>query len=455
MSTPSSTPHTINTYEVNFDGLVGPTHNYSGLSFGNIASTQHQAQASNPKAAALQGLAKMKALHDRGLKQGVLPPHERPHLPTLRRLGFHGNDAQVLAQAAKQAPGLLAACYSASSMWTANAATVSPSVDTADQRLHFTPANLVSKFHRAIEPETTGAILQAIFRDPQHFAHHPALPATDALGDEGAANHTRLCQHYGDPGIAFMVFGGHGLARNQPGPRHFPARQTLEASQAIARQHLLSPEKVIFAQQHPNTIDAGVFHNDVIAVGNRNLLFCHQDAFLQQDVIKKQLDQALEGQLTIIEVPRDLVSVSDAVKTYLFNSQLLTMPDGTTQLVIPEECRQHEGVWRYLNDLVAQQAGIDQLEVFDLKQSMSNGGGPACLRLRVVLNDDELAAMDGHVMLNEDRYLGLRDWINRHYRDHLTPDDLADPQLLDESRTALDELTQQLNLGSIYPFQQV
>ena len=25
-------------YEVNFDGLVGPTHNYAGLSYGNVAS---------------------------------------------------------------------------------------------------------------------------------------------------------------------------------------------------------------------------------------------------------------------------------------------------------------------------------------------------------------------------------------------------------------------------------
>jgi len=31
---------------------------------------------------------------------------------------------------------------------------------------------------------------------------------------------------------------------------------------------------------------------------------------------------------------------------------------------------------------------------------------------------------------------------------------LRDPQLLIESRTALDELTQILKIGSVYPFQQ-
>ena len=137
--------------EANFDGLVGPTHNYAGLSWGNVASKSNVSAVSNPKEAALQGLAKMKQLADRGYVQGVLPPHERPHLPTLRALGFSGNDADVLAQVLKKSPDLLAAVSSAAAMWTANAATVSPSADTRDRRVHFTPANLSAKFHRSIE----------------------------------------------------------------------------------------------------------------------------------------------------------------------------------------------------------------------------------------------------------------------------------------------------------------
>ena len=151
----------ITTIEANFDGLVGPTHNYAGLSAGNNASTSNAGGASNPKEAALQGLQKMKALQDLGLVQGVLPPQERPDLHTLRKLGFSGSDVQVLASAAKQAPLQLAACCSASSMWTANAATVSPSADCSDKRIHFTPANLNGMFHRSIEHETTGRSLKA------------------------------------------------------------------------------------------------------------------------------------------------------------------------------------------------------------------------------------------------------------------------------------------------------
>eukprot|EP01155_Anaeramoeba_flamelloides_P037055 Anaeramoba_flamelloidesc26920_g1_i1.p2 GENE.c26920_g1_i1~~c26920_g1_i1.p2 ORF type:complete len:261 (+),score=24.93 c26920_g1_i1:171-953(+) len=230
--------------EANFDGLVGPTHNYAGLAVGNLASQSHQAQASNPREAALQGLAKMKALHDLGLVQGVLAPLARPDLKTLRRLGFIGNDAEVLAVAAKASPRLLAACCSASSMWVANAATVTPSADAADRRIHFTPANLASQLHRSLETEHTARILQATFNDSRHFVHHPALPTVAALGDEGAANHTRLGQNYGEPGVALFAYGSGGPG---PEPRRYPGRQTLEASRAVARQHRLDPGRVVFA----------------------------------------------------------------------------------------------------------------------------------------------------------------------------------------------------------------
>ena len=142
-------------YEMNFDGLVGPTHNYGGLSYGNVASQSNSQAASNPKEAAKQGLAKMKALMDMGFKQGVLAPQERPDVAALRRLGFTGSDVEVIQRAAREAMPLLVASCSASSMWTANACTVSPSADTADGRVHFTAANLNCKFHRSIEHPTT------------------------------------------------------------------------------------------------------------------------------------------------------------------------------------------------------------------------------------------------------------------------------------------------------------
>jgi len=439
--------------EANFDGLVGPTHNYAGLSFGNVASQNNQAQVANPKKAALQGLTKMKALADMGMTQGVLAPQERPDIHTLRRLGFSGTDANVLAQAAKQAPQILATCCSASSMWTANAATISPSGDTADNKIHFTPANLSNKFHRSIEHEVTGNILKATFSDPNHFAHHEALPTVDHFGDEGAANHTRFCHEYGERGVEFFVYGKEAFNLSKVAPKKYPARHTLEASQAVARLHQLSDSHVVYAQQHPDVIDAGVFHNDVIAVGNSDILFCHQQAFLEQAAVKAELTQKMGGNFKIIEAPTELVSVQDAVSSYLFNSQLLSLPNGKTALVIPQECENNANVWQYLQSLVTGDSPIDQTLVFDLKQSMSNGGGPACLRLRVVMNEAEIAAANQATLMNDNVFSTLNNWVETHYRDRLTEADLADPKLLMESRTALDELTKILKLGSIYPFQ--
>lgn len=442
-------------YELNLDGLVGPTHNYAGLSYGNIASTSHSADASNPKEAAKQGLKKMKALFDAGFKQGILLPHERPAIWALKALGFSGSDAQILEKVQKQNPVLLSAVSSASCMWTANAATVSPSADTLDKRLHFTAANLNAKFHRSIEHETTTRMLKSIFSNEKYFAHHSALPAIASFGDEGAANHTRFCNSYGESGVELFVYGQSAFNSRMPAPQKFPARQTLEASEAIARLHGLAERNTVFAQQSPAVIDAGVFHNDVIAVGNGNVLFYHQEAFLNTEQVLKEIDDKLQGSsLIAVCVPTKEVSVLDAVRSYLFNSQLLSNSDGTMTLVVPGECRETESVSVYLDKLIADKTNpINDVKVFDLKQSMNNGGGPACLRLRVAVNETELAAMHQGVLFTNDLYDNLNEWVERHYRDRLVQADLADPNLLIESRTALDELTRITGVGSIYPFQ--
>lgn len=439
--------------EANFDGLVGPTHNYAGLSWGNVASKSNVNAVSNPKEAALQGLAKMKKLADRGYVQGVLPPHERPHIPTLRALGFAGSDRQVLEQAAQADPAILAAVSSASAMWTANAATVSPSADTADHRVHFTPANLSAKFHRSIEHRVTGRALKAIFTDESYFAHHPALPSVSHFGDEGAANHTRLCAGYGDPGVELFVYGQAAFNESAPAPVKYPARQTLEASRAIARLHGLDDRHAVFAQQNPAAIDAGVFHNDVIAVGNGSCLFYHELAFLDEGGVLSDIRARLAGtELQPVRVSAAEVPIEDAVASYLFNSQLLNTPDGML-LAVPGECREVASVSRYLDSLLQQNGPITAVEVFDVKQSMRNGGGPACLRLRVVLSDEERRAINQGVILTDALYERLTAWVNAHYRDELSQQDLADPMLLDEVRKALDELTGILGLGSIYDFQ--
>lgn len=439
--------------EYNFDGLVGPTHNYSGLSFGNVASKANAGGVSHPRAAALQGLAKMKALADRGFAQGVLPPQERPGIALLRRLGFGGTEAEAIARASREAPALFSASLSASSMWTANAATVSPAADTADGRVHFTPANLASKLHRAIEPETTARVLKAIFPEGERFAHHEPLPATPQLGDEGAANHTRFCPAPGEKGVEFFVYGASGFDTAAPAPRRFPARQSREASEAVARLHGLDPARTVFAQQDPEAIDAGVFHNDVIAVGSGAVHFCHEQAFLDREAVHARLRAAFPGDLAVIEVPASRVTLADAVATYLFNSQLLTRPDGTMLLVVPDDCRRHAGVSAFLDELVASGGPIGEVLSFDLRESMRNGGGPACLRLRVELTEADARAVNSRVILDDSLHARLVDWVNRRYRDRLAPADLADPSLLTECREALDELSAILGLGSVYPFQ--
>lgn len=442
--------------EFNFDGLVGPSHNYAGLSFGNVASFNNVGSVSNPKEAALQGLAKMRALAARGFAQALLPPQDRPDFRLLRSIGFTGSDADVIARAYKEAPVILSCAYSASSMWTANACTVSPSADTADGRTHFTVANLNNKLHRSYEHTQTARTLRKLFGNEEFFAVHDALPPTPAFGDEGAANHTRLCASYGAPGVEMFVCGRVEFDSNAPAPKRFPARQTLEASRAVARLHGLDEKRAIFIRQDPDTIDQGVFHNDVIAVGNGNVLFYHQQAFADEAATLAQLQQAMatvNAQLCAVRVDTKDITVADAVSSYLFNSQLLSKPDGKMALVVPQECRENQAVARYLQGLVAGSGPIDELISFDLRQSMRNGGGPACLRLRVTLTDAEAAAMHQGVVMTEALYAQLAAWVGKHYRDRLAPSDLADPTLATEIRTALDELTNILGLPGLYEFQ--
>lgn len=448
----------MSSVEINFDGLVGPTHFYGGLARGNMASVSHGGMISNPREAALQGLAKMKCLADLGIPQAVIPPQERPSIDALRRLGFEGNEKAILSRCARQAPELLCAVSSASSMWTANAATVTPSQDTQDGKVHFTPANLTAKFHRALEAQETGTLLKAIFRDEQYFTHHPPLPA-GALGDEGAANHIRLAAKHGSRGLHLFVYGRSVFRKELRGPRKFTARQALEASQAVARSHRIPESRILFIQQNPDAIDAGVFHNDVISVGNESCLFYYDKAFVKTREVWKNLNEKFKeiakGELTGVKVSSRRLSFRDAVRSYLFNSQLLTLPNGGMLLLAPEECRKNRRVANILEEIIASPENpIVQVEYLDLRQSMLNGGGPACLRLRVVLNEKERRALSERVFITHRTYTTLENWIRKHYRENLSLHDLRDPRLPEEIRAALDELTTILSLGTIYPFQQ-
>lgn len=447
-------------YELNMDGLVGPSHHYAGLSAGNIASTTHALSNANPAAAAHEGINKMRLLHKLGLKQAVLPPHQRPNLHLLHQLGFTGTPAEQVRKAKRTDSALLSAAFSASSMWTANAATVSASSDTYNNRVNFTAANLVSNLHRHQEANFSSKLLQQIFADQQFFQHHAPLPKTIMMGDEGAANHNRLCAEHTSPGLNLFVYGKQALPAGNtfPAPTRFPARQTLEASQAIARLHQLKADQVLFACQNLTAIDQGVFHNDVISVANESLFMLHEEAFLNQPELLNKLSQIAAFPLQIIEVSSAQISVAEAVNSYLFNSQLVSLAnvDGNKNmaLIAPAECAENKRIKSYIDDLISDNDNpIGQVHFLDLKQSMQNGGGPACLRLRVPLNQQEFSAMHQDVLVSDNLLDTLAAWVDKHYRTQLHANDLDDPNLIDENFAALDELTKILNLGSIYPFQ--
>lgn len=434
--------------ELNLEGLPGPTHNFAGLAVGNLASEQNRFEVSSPRRAALQSLEKMRTLHDLGASLAILPPHERPAIGAMRDLGFRGSDIEVLTKAYAAVPDLFRACYSSSAMWTANAATVSPAADTSDRRVHFTPANLSSQFHRALETPFTTKLLRCVFPEGLHFAHHDPLLACATLRDEGAANHLRLVAGTEKPGVEIFVWGD---APSATRPQRYLARQTLKASQAIARLHGLGLS-TLFLQQNPEAIDQGVFHNDVIGVSHGPLLLTHSEAFAEGSRATGRIREAFP-ELELIEISSAHLTISEAVSTYLFNSQMLDLLDGSIAIVTPEDVAKHPRAKDCLERILSTNNRISKWISVPLNQSMKNGGGPACLRLRVVLSPDALLSMHQGVRFTLELQAKMVAWVEKHYREELAIADLADPLLLEESKGALDELTQILELGSIYSFQ--
>ncbi len=426
--------------EYNFDGLVGPTHHYAGLSHGNLASFRHGGQPGDPRRAALQGLEKARFLAALGVGQALLPPPLRPNLRALRQLGFSGAPRDVLPRVLRVAPELLALTASSSAMWSANAATVAPSCDTADGRVHFTPANLSSMFHRSLEAETTTATLRALFADTDHFVVHDPLPAGSLFSDEGAANHTRLATADG----VLHLFGWGRSADSDAGPRAYPARQAREASVACARLHGLREDQLLFLQQAPAGIDAGAFHSDVLCVGNQQLLLMHELAFVGTPEV--ELRARLGPTLELLVARHSELPAAEAVRAYPFNSQLVSLPNGEMALIAPEESRQSPAASAFLERVLSEPNPVRAIHYVDVNGSMRNGGGPACLRLRVPLRAHELAAISARVVLDDALYQDVRSWIERHYRDRVSPADLGDPDFFEENRRALSALSTLLDL---------
>lgn len=411
--------------EINFDGIVGPSHNYAGLSLGNIASASHKGDTSYPRAAALQGLEKMQANRALGLAQGFLLPLPRPNTTLLG----------TLAVDETADPALVRAAWSASSMWTANAATVSPAADTADGKCHFTPANLVTMLHRGQEWQDTAEQLKLAFSDADHFTVHSAVPAS--FGDEGAANHMRFCAGHESAGVEVFVYG-------RPGGK-FPARQHEQASRAVARLHGLDPERTVFIEQNADAIEAGAFHNDVVAVANERVLFTHALAFTDQEGAYAAI-RAKFPELEVVEVPADAVSLAEAIKTYLFNGQLLSLPTGEMALVIPLESWENSSVRKWLEAMLESNGPIRQVIPVDVRQSMANGGGPACLRLRVVADP---RVVDQRFLLDDTQAEIISKVINEFWPESIAPEEIGDISLSERVITARGKLLDALGLSEL------
>ena len=408
--------------EINFDGIVGPSHNYAGLSHGNLASAKNAGAVSHPRAAALQGLEKMRANLALGLTQGVFMPHPRPDAAWLATLGTDAETAE---------PHIRAAAMSASAMWAANAATVSPAPDTRDGKCHLTVANLVTMPHRSHEWPATLAQLCLAFAHPA-FVVHPPVPAP--YGDEGAANHMRLAPHHGAPGVEVFVYGVRGGT--------FPARQHVEASKAVARIHGVTD--AVFVAQSETAIAAGAFHNDVVAVANEHVLFTHEDAFEDRHAFYDDLARRLPA-LEVVEVPKSIVTLDDAVSSYLFNAQLVTTVEGMA-LVLPTEARDNAAVWGWLQSHIAGNGPIRRLVPVNVRESMANGGGPACLRLRVVADP---ATVDPRFLVDHARLDRIASVISAHWPEAIAPNDLASATLRTEIVNARKALLDALDLTQL------
>ncbi len=400
--------------EINFDGIIGPSHNYAGLSPGNIASASNAGEASSPRAAALQGIEKMRANLRLGLCQGFFMPLDRPNTNWLAGLATDTAGAE---------PHIRAAAFSASAMWAANAATVSPAPDSTDGRCHLSAANLLTMAHRSHEWTGTLAQLKLAFASEQHFTVHGPVP--QPYGDEGAANHMRLCPAHGESGIEIFVYGKSGGT--------FPARQHIEASKAVARAHRLDPAKTLFIQQAERAIAAGAFHNDVVAVANEHVLLTHEAAFEDPEAAYAAIRTAMSS-AEILVVPEDRVSLADAVQSYLFNAQLVTLPEGQGMaLILPLEAQENTVVWSWLTEMVAGNGPIRRLVPVDVRQSMANGGGPACLRLRVVADP---ATVDPRFVADEAKLDAMAAVIAAHWPESIAPGELGNPALVEQVKAA-------------------
>ena len=186
------------------------------------------------------------------------------------------------------------------------------------------------------------------------------------------------------------------------------------------RASTASKAKSLLWQQSPAGIDAGAFHSDVLAVGNEDLLVLHEQRSSTTKLLLSELRARLGPGFTAIVASEAELPAAEAVRAYPFNSQLLTLPSGKMTILAPRETERAPSARAFLERVVEQAPAVESLHYIDVNASMKNGGGPACLRLRVVLEDEERAAIRARVFFDDALGAELESWVRRHYRDRLT-----------------------------------
>ena len=252
------------------------------------------------------------------------------------------------------------------------------------------------------------------------------------------------------PGFQIFVFGSTAFDAHHD----IIARQAEEISQAVSTQHQLDPDRVLFLKQNEQAINSGSFHNDIVSLANEEVFIFHQEAFADRVELERVLHHMKDHVKGFhpIEILSEDISLDDLVSSYLLNSQLITVKNNEMMMLLPEEVQNHPNCMRWLDEIKSS-SPVKHIEFVDIRQSMMNGGGPACLRFKTVVNNDEFDKINKKFLLSPKKLMDLRALVSKHYRDQLNPEDLLDIKLMQESYTFLDELTQLLDLGAIYNFQ--
>jgi succinylarginine dihydrolase len=175
------------------------------------------------------------------------------------------------------------------------------------------------------------------------------------------------------------------------------------------------------------------------------VLFAHEKAFADRDRVASECER-LFPDVQLVEVPASEVPVADAVSSYLFNAQLVSPPDGETTLIVPSEARETASVWSWLQRHVAGNGPIRNLVVVDVRQSLANGGGPACLRLRVAADP---ATVDPRFLVDEAKLDRIAAVIEQSWPAEIHSSELQDPKVVAAIESARASLYDSLDLAEL------